>query len=144
VPHNVGNWPPGTTEEYTSLMPNEQSDRCRRDGHSKEPPTYRENVYKKSSRDCGLAECLNHFLRDGDVLIFVALDIDAVDHFDGGSPEVCSDHVGKDVLVVLGAEEVYDKITSRSKLHGLIGDCGTRMHVGVKEPSALLPLSSIW
>jgi hypothetical protein len=87
---------------------------------------------------------MKHFLRDCDILIFAALDVDAIDHFDGGSPEACSYHAGKNILAVLGGEDVYDQATGRDKLDGSISGCGTRMHVSMKEPSTLFPLFSIW
>jgi hypothetical protein len=87
---------------------------------------------------------MENALRNCDVLIFVVLDIDAVHHSDSSCPEVCLDHVGKNICVVLSLEEIYDKTTSRSELDGSIGSCGTRMHVGVEELSALFPFFSVW
>jgi hypothetical protein len=93
--------------------------------------TYGESVHKKPSWGRGLTECMEDLLRDCDVFIFAALDIDAIDHFDGGSPEVCSDHVGKNTHVVLGSKEIHNKSTSRTELDRSIGGSGTGMHVGV-------------
>jgi hypothetical protein len=87
---------------------------------------------------------MNDLLREGYVLVFAALDVDTVYHFDGGYSEICAYHAGENVLIVLGVDEFHDQATSRYKLARLVGGRSGRMDVGVKELPALSPPISVW